>query len=251
MRGSLIMRSFLPLAARFFFRHPGKVARLRQDWRDYTRRFAKIATMTDREVGEVEEVLYHLELKEPLFRELNGLKGVTTNCVIYYAIVRLMQPEKVVETGVNAGASSRFILLAMKHNGHGNLHSIDLPNQEVELIPGGPWQRDLLPEGKQTGFLVPHQLRTCWTLHIGNTRDLLPKVLTTLGAIDIFIHDSLHTYDHMMFEFRTAWPYIRDGGVLLSDDTDYNTALSDFAVDVQHPYVKFDYRVGAIRKSKK
>ena len=112
----------------------------------------------------------------------------------------------------------------------------------------GSRQRDVMATGRETGWLVPASLRSRWKLHLGDAQVLLPDLLPTLGPIDVFIHDSLHTYAHMMFEFQTAWPRLRAGGFLLSDDTDWNTAFQDFAELVQCPRVMFNFRVGAIRK---
>ena len=78
---------------------------------------------------------------------------------------------------------------------------------------------------------------------------MLPAVLQDVGMIDIFIHDSLHTYDHMLFEYRTAWPHLRPGGILLSDDTDWNRAFPTFAAEVNGETLMFNFRVGGMRKS--
>jgi len=50
--------------------------------------------------------------------------------------------------------------------------------------------------------------------------------------MSIFIHDSLHTYANMTWEFQTVWPYLRAGGVLISDDVDGHSAFSDFVSQV-------------------
>ena len=106
-----------------------------------------------------------------------------------------------------------------------------------------------MPPGKETGWMVPKELRGRWRLHLGDAKELLPALLPTLGPLDIFTHDSLHSYDHMMFEFRTAWPHLRDGGVLCSDDIDANRSFVDFAAEVNCPGVIFNNRrAGAIRK---
>lgn len=167
---------------------------------------------------------------------------------VYYSIVKLLRPETIVETGVCEGNSSRFLLLAMQENQHGALHSIDLPNADLSLGVGLGRQTHTHPEGKTAGWMVPDELRDRWNLHLGDARELLPKVLAKLGCIDIFIHDSLHSYDHMMFEFDTAWQHLRKGGLLISDDTDWNSAFTEFAHKVSRPTVMFNYRVGAIRK---
>lgn len=247
MRSALILRSFLPFAVRFICRHPKKFTGLRQHWADYISRFVKIAELTGGDKESVEAVLYELECEEPLFQDLDGLSGMPMHPVIYYALVRLLKPSIILETGVCDGLSSRFLLLAMERNGHGVLHSIDLPNQDVDLGHGAR-QRDVLSADRRTGWLVPDTLRARWHLHLGDAKELLPELLQKIEKIDIFIHDSLHTYTHMLLEYRTAWPYIRPGGLLLSDDTDWNSAFEDFARECGCPTVLFNVRVGAMRK---
>jgi hypothetical protein len=60
---------------------------------------------------------------------------------------------------------------------------------------------------------------------------LLPAVVAGVPAVDIFLHDSLHTYRNMRFEYQTVWPHLREGGVLLSDDVAMNRAFGDFCAD--------------------
>ena len=64
---------------------------------------------------------------------------------------------------------------------------------------------------------------------LGDTKELLPKTLTSLGAVNAFLHDSDHSYENMMFEFEAAWPKILTGGFLVSDDVKWNDAFIDFA----------------------
>jgi hypothetical protein len=71
-----------------------------------------------------------------------------------------------------------------------------------------------------------------WTLQRGASRRHLPELLERLGGIDLFIHDSLHTYANMTWEFQAVWPYLRAGGVLISDDVDGHSAFSDFVSQV-------------------
>ena len=136
-----------------------------------------------------------------------------------YALVRLLRPERVVETGVADGTTSAYILRALEDNGRGHLYSIDLPS-------------DRLPPGAAPGWIVDDRLRHRWTLRIGRSEDLLKPLLSELRAIDVFLHDSLHTYDNMLFEYRTAWPFLTPGGLLLSHDIGRNSAFFDFAREV-------------------
>lgn len=131
-----------------------------------------------------------------------------------YAIVRRLRPELVVETGVGYGASSAFILQALEDNEKGLLYSIDLPGQFAEET--------------QVGLCVPSSLLPRWHLALGDARSILPSLLDEIGSIDAFFHDSLHTYDHMMFEFQHAWSHLRNSGYLLADNTDLNPSFPNF-----------------------
>lgn len=140
-----------------------------------------------------------------------------------YFLVRFTRPQTVVETGVASGISTSYILQALKENGRGRLVSVDLPNADPNVqIPGG----------QETGWVVPTKSRMFWILKLGNSCSLLPQILHEYGPVDIFLHDSLHTYDQMMWEYRTAWPALRPGGFLLSDDIIQNDAFSDFCNEV-------------------
>lgn len=86
-----------------------------------------------------------------------------------------------------------------------------------------------LPSEKGPGFLVPTELRPDWDLIIGDSLEVLPDLLKSLGTIDMFFHDSDHSYGHMMGEFRLAFPYLAKGGCLVSDDVTLNTAFLDFS----------------------
>ena len=130
-----------------------------------------------------------------------------------YALIRLLKPEVVVETGVGAGVSSWTILRAMEENGNGRLVSIDLPTPNTELLP-------------EVGYLVPKELRHRWELRIGPSQRVLPQTLSELGEIDMFQHDSRHSDSNQLREYRTAWPFIKAGGMLVSDDVS-NDALHD------------------------
>ena len=135
---------------------------------------------------------------------------------LLYLSTRVTRPRTVVETGPYNGASSAFILRALEDNGDGRLHSFDLPEA-----------RDALghPAGREPGWLVPDELRNRFEVTLGDTRKTLGPALGRLGEIDLFFHDSLHTARHMLFEFRSAWPHLRSGGVLVSDDVFWNAAF--------------------------
>ena len=136
-----------------------------------------------------------------------------------YAVVRALKPGVVVETGVASGISSAHILRALAANGKGTLYSIDLPNVQ---------EGSAVPEGRTSGWMVPEALRGRWTLRIGDSRRLLPDLLRALDHVDVFLHDSDHSYENMWFEFEQAFPRLADRGLLMSDDVHLHTAWDDF-----------------------
>jgi predicted O-methyltransferase YrrM len=153
-----------------------------------------------------------------------------------YRLLRDVRPRVAVETGVCNGVSTAFLLLALEDNGEGELHSIDLPEVAGEEYEQGTfWDGKggaVIPPGKEPGWMVPAELRDRWHLVLGRSQDELPPLLERLGEIDFFMHDSEHSYECMSFEFRAAWNALRDGGVLVADDVNVNTAWDEFLREV-------------------
>jgi hypothetical protein len=142
--------------------------------------------------------------------------GGNTLAQTLWILIRHRKPAKVVETGVARGISSAFQLGALAKNGDGQLWSIDLPPVR------GDWQVD-------TGSAVPDRLRGRWTYIRSSSRRALPPLLAELGAIEMFVHDGLHTAETMTFEFHHVWPYLVNDGVLVADDADANGAFVEFS----------------------
>jgi predicted O-methyltransferase YrrM len=157
--------------------------------------------------------------------------------LIQYAAIRAMAPDVVVETGVASGVSTSYVLLALHKNGSGKLYSIELGDPQY------------LPPGKPFGWIVPDWLRSNWELHMGDARALLPQLLVEHAVIDVFIHDSLHTYEHMLWEFRTAYPRVRPGGLVICDDATWNPAFPEFAREVNATRARVLRGVGFIQKN--
>jgi hypothetical protein len=153
-----------------------------------------------------------------------------------YRLLRDVRPQVAVETGVCNGVSTAFLLLALEDNGTGELHSIDLPEVAGEEYEEGTfWDGKggaVIPPGKEPGWMVPPELRERWELVLGRSQDELPPLLDRVGQIDFFMHDSEHSYECMSFEFRTAWPTLREGGVLVADDVNVNPAWAEFTGEV-------------------
>lgn len=153
-----------------------------------------------------------------------------------YRLLRDLHPDVAVETGVCNGVSTAFLLLALEDNGTGTLHSIDLPEVAGEEYEEGTfWDGKggaVIPPGKEPGWMVPPALRDRWELVLGRSQDELPPLLQRVGPIDFFLHDSEHSYECMSFEFHAAWEALGDGGLLVADDVNVNTAWAEFVREV-------------------
>jgi len=131
---------------------------------------------------------------------------------LLFSLCYIIKPKIVVETGVANGFSSSYILHAIK----------DIPESKLISIEKlfFPWHTK-----KGVGLGIPKKLKDKHILKIGEGKDELKKIDE---EIDIFIHDSFHTYNTMMDEFKIAWPKIKKGGILCSDDVSENDAFLDF-----------------------
>jgi predicted O-methyltransferase YrrM len=162
-----------------------------------------------------------------------GFGGIKPDVgVRLYRLVRELRPAVAVETGVCNGVSTALILAGLARNGEGVLYSIDYPEVADTTYPEGSFWHGkkgaVIPRGSQSGWLVPPALRARLVLTIGRTRDELPPLLSRLGVIDFFLHDSEHSEECMRFEYEAAWPHLRPGGVLVSDDITWNTVFDEF-----------------------
>lgn len=132
-----------------------------------------------------------------------------------WCLTRHLKPAKVVETGVAHGVTSRFLLEAIRRNGVGHLWSIDLP--PVDRF----WRQ-------QVGAAVNDSCRERWTYIAGSSRRRLPALLASLGTIDLFIHDSLHSERNVCYELQQVWPVINPNGAFVIDDVDANWGFHTF-----------------------
>lgn len=138
---------------------------------------------------------------------------------ILYVLVRLSRPSVVVETGTFDGLSAAYILEGLQQNDHGKLISIDI--NESRSVP------DDVSESTP-GWVIPEELRVRWDLQLGDSKEILPSITET-DEIDLFLHDSLHTYEHMEFEFKQVSQAMEPGDILLSDNARFNSAFRDFS----------------------
>jgi hypothetical protein len=145
-------------------------------------------------------------------------------CSAIWCAVKHTQPDVVIETGVAHGISSRVILEALSGNDRGHLWSIDLPHPLDHKLHG------------QTGVAVTDACRPRWTYLEGESRRRLPPLVAEVGAVGLFIHDSLHTAKNTLFEMEQAASVMSPGGLLLVDDIRGHDGFATFMR--RHPEFK-------------
>lgn len=160
-----------------------------------------------------------------------------------YVLARALRPQAVVETGVLHGMGSAFILHALRRNGAGRLYSIDLPATKETGSNNIEGFKALLPDGKKPGWMVPPESLPAWSLTLGDSRAVMPALLSEIGTIDMFLHDSRHSREVMESEYAMAWEGLAPGGLLISDNIECDTAFFDFCLKAgQAPFVMPDVR---------
>src|SRR5256885_13930216 len=149
-------------------------------------------------------------------RDAYGSEGVmgALDCATLYALTRWLRPAVIVESGGFIGMSSAFILKALADEKltTARLYSIE-------------WS-----ENCEQGALIPDELRSASGGFVplpGKVEDLLRRDQLP-SSIDMFLHDSSHSYRHMFWEFQEFWPRLRDGGLLVSHDVQMNAAFPEF-----------------------
>ncbi len=75
---------------------------------------------------------------------------------------------------------------------------------------------------------MPDHRRAGWRLELGRAQDRLAPLLAELGPVDVFIHDSEHSYDNQLFEFREGFAALAPGGLLIATDINWSNAFDDF-----------------------
>ena len=158
--------------------------------------------------------------------------------IVNYVLVREFKPNIFIETGVMHGLTSQFLLHAINRNHSGKLISIDSPSYHEKGPSNKDGYTETLPPKREPGWVVSEKYKISWNLLIGKSMDKLPEVLDKNPTIDIFSHDSEHTYETMWDEINLVWDKIKLGGLLICDNVDSNTAFFDFCQKInQIPFV--------------
>ncbi len=138
-----------------------------------------------------------------------------------WCLAHHLRPRAVVETGVGHGVTTRVLLDALDDAGGGRLWSIDLPPLTITGRRG------------EIAAAVPAERRGQWSYLRGSSRRRLPSLLTGLGEVELFVHDSRHSSRNVLFECEQAFSRLAPGGALVVDDVEGNWGFARFCA--RHP----------------
>jgi predicted O-methyltransferase YrrM len=186
-----------------------------------------VSAVTGAEIGQVRAWTQELEKDEDLldqltrrlssnpFRRICATEPHWARRLGWYALVRAAEPDHVVETGTHLGLGSCIIAAALLQNGHGRLTTIDIDPDAGYLITE-PWAEVI---DRRIGSSV--------------------EELAHMQDVNIFLHDSLHTYDYESKELAAVESNLRPDAIVLSDNAHDSAALSDWAERTGRHYLFF------------
>ena len=123
----------------------------------------------------------------------------------WYALVRILKPEVVVETGTDKGLGTLLIAQALKENSCGKIYSFDIDPFSGVLIDLKDWENIELLKGDSI------------------------ENLKKMGKVDMFIHDSDHSKNYEMTEFESIQKSLSDNSIVISDNSQYTPALLEWS----------------------
>ena len=178
-----------------------------------------VSIALDCELDEVERYFLEIEnsvwLRNELlhFFEKNGLRDSLPSVgrrIAWYAIVRILRPKFVVETGVHHGVGGLVLSMALEANskdGHlGRYVGVDIDPTAGTLID--------LKKFPMSQVVI---------------MDSLDFLNGTTEEIDLFIHDSDHSEDYEMKEFEVVQGKMSESAFLLSDNSHASSSLRLFS----------------------
>ncbi|MFG2824432.1 class I SAM-dependent methyltransferase [Kitasatospora sp. NPDC048365] len=178
--------------------------------------------------GYLAEVREDAQLRQVLGAGLaRSSRSATTDPVIrygrrigWYAFVRALRPQFVVETGTNRGMGSAVIAAAMLRNGCGRLATVDIDDRSGELI---------LPPYDS---VVEHV--------VGDSLEFLAGPVARRQPIDLLFVDTGWTPEHERAELAAATPLLAPGAVVLATKSYCWTELAGWAEAQQREFLHFN-----------
>lgn len=176
-----------------------------------------VATLSSKPVAEIRDYLDELDSDEQLRETVQAATASSARRRLadpvarwhkragWYALVRALRPEHVVETGTDKGLGSLVFAAALLRNGTGQLTTVDI--------------------NSDSGYLITGRYAEVVDRRVGDSL----SILSSLSDVDLFLHDSLHTEAHEAAEYRAVSAVLMPGALVLSDNAHVTPALPNWA----------------------
>ncbi len=140
--------------------------------------------------------------------------------VAWYAIIRLLKPKVVIETGVHHGVGGLVICLALLSN-------------KLEGEPGRYIGVDI---DQSAGELIDGELFDFAQLIYSDSHSFLDAVDF---ACDVFIHDSDHSVEFETGEYLRIYGKMTEDGIIISDNSHASPSLREFSENQNRSFFFF------------
>ena len=181
-----------------------------------------LAVITGAEVEQVKsyfsEIINDQQLKQHIRkiteegdeRYISDLEAKYGRRMGWYALVRILKPKVVIETGIDKGLGACVIAAALMKNAS-------------ESAPGKYYGTDILP---QAGALFKSPYSEMGEILYGDSIESLKKFS---DPIDLFINDSDHSADYEEREYEVIASKLSPRGVIVGDNAHVTDCLFKFA----------------------
>ncbi|OAP40011.1 hypothetical protein AU381_10760 [Sinorhizobium glycinis] len=191
-----------------------------------------LSFVTAAPLADVKRILLELEEDAELRNSIadtirkSAYRGVCDANIFYgrraawYAVVRLMKPRIVVETGVDKGLGSIILCAALRRN-------------KASGSPGHYYGTDINPEA---GWLLTPPYSEHGDILIG---DSIETLKTFSETIDVFINDSDHSSSYEKLEYETISNKINEHSIIIGDNSGETDELAKFAESTERLFLLF------------
>ena len=168
-----------------------------------------------------------LEFLQTLYPDLThpeallSLNARRDRCLVAALASTISNKCDILETGTFSGFTSAFVLLGLGFSSGGLLYTIDLPTSKLVTQEHHIDYRDI-------GQIISRQKNRNRAVQvIEDAKSALPRLLIE-NKVDMFIHDSLHTVTHQMYEYVVSRALMPINSILVSDDILWNPAFVSY-----------------------
>jgi predicted O-methyltransferase YrrM len=138
----------------------------------------------------------------------------------WYALIRILKPKVVIETGVDKGLGACVIAAALMKN-------------KTEGFDGHYYGTDINPKA---GYLLSQDYKEFGEILYGDSIESLSKFDQ---QIDIFINDSEHSFEYEADEYKVIKDKLSNKAIMIGDNSHCSDKLLKFSLENQRNFVFF------------